>query len=372
MNKKIRIQHVVLSLQPGGLENGVVNVVNRLSPDRFQSQICCLKRGGKFTTRLKAGVPVHELDWQGGNSLALPLRIAVLFRRTRPDIVHTRNVEAFFYGFLGAKLAGIDCVVHSEHGRTFDDRRIRFHVQRWFSARTQAVCSVSRQLKQELAAHTGIPEKSIQVLPNGVDLDRFNPGDRSVARQLLGFSGGDLVIGSVGRLVEVKNYALLLKAVASLGRRDIAVVLVGDGPERQGLEQLSRSLGIAGAVRFLGHRDDVMSLLPALDIFVLPSASEGFSNTLLEAMASRVASVVSDVGGNPDIVSHGKEGLLFSSGDEQALAAQLRLLCSDPSLRKSMAAAARERAMQEFSIEAMIRRYENLYLRALTQPMRMR
>lgn len=372
MTEQIRIQHVVLSLQPGGLENGVVNIVNRLSPDRFHSQICCLKHGGEFSTRLKADIPVHEMGWRGGNSLALPLRLARLFRKTRPDIVHTRNAEAFFYGFLGAKLAGIDCVVHSEHGRTFDDRPIRFHVQRWFSARTRAICTVSRQLKHDLALHTGITEKRIQVLHNGVDLDRFHPGNRILARQSLGLHDGDIVIGSVGRLVAVKNYGLLLQAVALLGRRDIAVLLVGEGPERQALEQLSRSLGIESAVRFLGHRDDVMALLPAMDIFVLPSTSEGQSNTLLEAMASSVASVASDVGGNPDIVSHGKDGLLFKSGDEEALAACLQMLCNDVRLRESVAAAARKRVMQEFSIDAMIRRYEKLYSQVLSDSMRKR
>ncbi|HJW56712.1 MAG TPA: glycosyltransferase [Burkholderiaceae bacterium] len=369
MDNKIRIQHVVLSLQPGGLENGVVNIVNHLSPDRFQSHICCLKRSGEFGARLNAGIPVHEMGWRGGNSLSLPLRLARLFRKTRPDIVHTRNVEAFFYGFLGAKLAGVNCVIHSEHGRTFDDRPIRFHVQRWFSARTQAVCAVSRQLKRDLAFHTGIPENSIQVLHNGVDLARFNSGNRNRARQSLGLRDGDLVIGSVGRLVAVKNYALLLNAIAALGRRDIVVVLVGDGPERPALEQLSRALDIESMVRFLGHRDDVMTLLPAMDVFVLPSISEGHSNTLLEAMASGIASVVSDVGGNPDIVSHAKEGLVFGCGDQDALVACLGRLCGDAQLRRSMGAAARERVMHEFSIDAMIRRYEGLYVQALFDAM---
>jgi len=360
-NMKIHIQHVLLSLQPGGLENGVVNVVNRLAPDQFQSSICCLKHAGEFAARLGPEVTIHEMGWKGGNDLMLPFRLARLFRRTRPDIVHTRNAESFYYAFLGAKLAGIKCIIHSEHGRAFNDRPIRFRVQRWFSRHIQALFSVSRQLKGELVARIGIPEQRIQVLYNGVDLERFGSGQRAAVRRQLDLRESDIVVGSVGRLVPVKNYELLLKAVAALGRKDVMMVLVGEGPARAGLEALATSLGMEQQVRFLGHRDDVTSLLSAMDIFVLPSLNEGMSNTLLEAMASGVASIASDVGGNPEVITHERNGYLFASGDEAALIGQLRTLCSDAGLRGSLAAAGREHITREFSIQAMIARYEHLY-----------
>jgi sugar transferase (PEP-CTERM/EpsH1 system associated) len=366
MTEKIHVQHVVLSLQPGGLENGVVNVANRLSPDRFASSVCCLRQGGEFVARLRPGIPVHEMGWRGGNDARLPFRLARLFRETRPDIVHTRNAESFFYGFLGAKLAGIDCVVHSEHGRTFDDRAIRFRVQRWFTAHTQAVFAVSRQLRHDLVFHTRIPEQRIQVLPNGVDLNRFASGKREAARRALGLNDGELVVGSVGRLVAVKNYSLLLRSVAALGRQDVVVLLVGAGPERGALENLAKTLGIDGRMRFAGHRDDVTAMLAAMDVFVLPSISEGMSNTLLEAMATGAACVASNIGGNPDIVSHGKHGLLFDSGDEAGLTGCLTRLCADAALRRALGDAARARITCDFSIEAMIGRYEDLYLATLS------
>jgi sugar transferase (PEP-CTERM/EpsH1 system associated) len=361
MQKKIHIQHVLLSLQPGGLENGVVNVVNRLSAERFESSICCLKHAGEFSARINQGIPIHEMGWRSGNDPWLPIRLARLFRRTHPDIVHTRNAESFYYGFLGAKLAGIKCIVHSEHGRTFNDRPFRFRVQRWFSAYTQDVFAVSKQLRQDLAKHVGIPESRMQVLYNGVDLDRFGKGDRKTARQEMGVQETDLVVGSVGRLVTVKNYPLLLKSVAALGRTDVIAVLVGEGPARAELEALARSLGIEKSVRFLGHRDDVTRLLAGMDVFVLPSFSEGMSNTLLEAMASGAACVASNVGGNPELINHGIDGYLFESGDQQALMEYLRRLCDDADLRKAFGEAARARVVSEFSIQAMIARYENLY-----------
>lgn len=365
MAEKIHIQHVVLSLQPGGLENGVVNVVNGLPSDRFRSSVCCLKRAGEFASRITSGASIYEMGWKGGNDLRMPLRLARLFRETRPDIVHTRNVESFYYGFLGAKLAGIDCVIHSEHGRAFDDRPIRFWIQRLFSARTQAIFTVSGQLKRDLVAYTRIPEKNVRVLHNGVDIERFRSGGSRPARSEFGIREGDVVIGSVGRLVAVKNYPLLLKAVAALGRSDVSVVLVGGGPEEEGLRALAVSLGIRDRVHLLGHRDDVTSLLGLMDIFVLPSTNEGMSNTLLEAMATGLPCVASDVGGNPELVSHGKDGYLFASGDEAALKDRLLQLCGDASLRASLGEAARARIMRDFSIESMIGRYEALYTESL-------
>lgn len=361
MKKKIHVQHILLSLQPGGLENGVVNVVNRLSADRFQSSICCLKQAGEFAPRVGTGIPIREMGWQGGNDPWLPFRLARSFRETRPDVIHTRNVESFYYGFLGAKLAGIKWIVHSEHGRKFDDRPIRFRVQRWFSAHTQALFAVSKQLKNDIVMHVGIPEQRIHVLPNGVDLERFGSSDRTAVRRELGLRDTELVIGSVGRLVPVKNYSLLLTAVAALDRRDLVVVLVGEGSARASLELLAKSLGIDQQVRFLGHRDDVWSLLAAMDIFVLPSMNEGMSNTLLEAMASGVASIASDVGGNPEIVSHGLNGYLFASGDALKLTRHLQRLCCDADLRRNLGEAGRAHIVHEFSMQAMIARYEDLY-----------
>jgi sugar transferase (PEP-CTERM/EpsH1 system associated) len=362
---KIHIQHVLLSLQPGGLENGVVNVVNRLAPDQFQSSICCLKHAGEFAARVNPGTSIYEMGWKGGNDLQLPFRLARLFRKTRPDIVHTRNAESFYYGFLGAKLAGINCIVHSEHGRTFNDRAIRFRVQRWFSAYTHAMFAVTKELRGELVKHIGIPGERIQVLYNGVDLERFSANgrheERNEVRHTLGLSDSAVVIGSVGRLVPVKNYSLLLKAVKALGRADVVVMLVGEGKARTDLEALAKSLGINQQVRLLGHRDDVTSLLTAMDIFVLPSLNEGMSNTLLEAMASGIPSVASDIGGNPEIIADERNGFLFANNDEHALATCLQRLCSDSQLRTRIGQAGREHIANEFSIQAMIARYENLY-----------
>ena len=365
----IRVHHVVLSLQPGGLENGVVNVVNRLDTRRFASTVCCLKEAGEFARRIEnPGVQVHEMGLGRGIDWYLPLRLAKLFRHTRARIVHTRNAEAFFYGFLAAKLAGVPALVHSEHGRSFNDRQLRLTAQRVITRFTTAVFTVSEQLKSELVRHTGIPCDAIDVLPNGVDLDRFVSQDlqgRNAQREAWGLGPRDLVIGTVGRLAPVKNHALLVRAVASAGL-PAHVVLVGDGPERAALGALAETLGIASRVRFVGHSDEVGRQLAAFDVFALPSLNEGMSNTLLEAMAAALPVVVSDVGGNLEIVRDGIEGLSFPSGDEQALAERLGRLCGDASLRAQLGRRARDRVAAAFSIGAMVERYEELYERVLS------
>jgi len=371
----IRVLHVLLSLEPGGLENGVVNVINRLDRDRFVSSVCCLKHAGEFARRIEdPRVAIHELHWRGGNDPRLALRLAGLLRRTQPHIVHTRNAEPFFYGFAGAKLARAQALVHSEHGRKFDDRPARFAVQRWMSRHTDAIFAVSGQLKTDLVKYIGMPEASVEVLHNGVDLGRFDvaaragadAGARERARDALrrewGVPDSALVVGSVGRLVAVKNYALLLRAAASSGLA-IHVVLAGEGPERAALTALAASLGIASRVHLLGHSNDVDRVLGAFDVFVLPSFSEGMSNTLLEAMAAGVPPVASDVGGNGEIVRDGVDGRLFPSDDEAALRESLAALCRDAGERARLGAAARQRVLSTFDIRQMIAGYEQLYER---------
>jgi len=366
---RLHVLHVLLSLEPGGLENGVVNVVNGLDPRRFRSSVVCLKSAGEFARRITdPAVRIHEMGWRGGADVKLPLRLARLFRATRPHVVHTRNAESFFYGFAGAKLARVPRLVHSEHGRRFDDRAVRFTVQRLMTRWTDAVFTVSEQLKHDLVRHVGMPPGVVQVLHNGVDFDRFDHAaerpreDALRLRDALRIPADAMVVGSVGRLVPVKNYALLVRAVAA-GPADVQLVLAGDGPERGALEALARALDIAPRVHLIGHRDDIDRVLPAFDMFVLPSLSEGMSNTLLEAMACGVPVVASDVGGNREIVRQGVDGFLFASGDEAALAGHLARLQADPGLRERVGRVAREHVCTNFDLRAMVARYERLYER---------
>jgi sugar transferase (PEP-CTERM/EpsH1 system associated) len=373
MYTRLHIAHVVLSLQPGGLENGVVNIVNGLDGSGFRSTVICLKRRGEFAQRIVApAATIHEMGLKAGNDWTLPWRLARLLRREGVDIVHTRNAESFFYGCAAAKLGGIAHLVHSEHGRRFDDRPLRFHLQRLLSRGTDAIFAVSQQLKQDLCRHIGLKQEDIDVVYNGVDLARFGRGGRGIARAKLGLPESAVVVGSVGRLVSVKNYALLLRALRDPALARVHAVLIGEGPERAALEDLVRGAGMGDRVKLLGHRDDVHALLGGLDIFVLPSLSEGMSNTLLEAMACAVPPVASHVGGNGEIIVDGVSGRLFPNGDETALRDVLVELCSEEQRRDSLGDAARHRVMSAFDLEVMVRNYEALYERVASATLELR
>ena len=361
----VHVCHLVLSLEPGGLENGVVNVVNGLDPGEFRSSVCCLQRSGEFAARLRPHVPVSVMGLQPGNDPVLPLRLAKLLRRTGVDIVHTRNAEPFFYGYLAARLARIPVVVHSEHGRTFPEQPLRAMIQRLMLRGVDAAFAVSAQLRADLVRQLGIDGSRMEVLYNGVDTGSFRPSD-ALLRQPRA-AGGRLRIGTVGRLVAVKNYALLLKAFARLPPGECQLVLAGEGPERAALEKLADDLGIRDRTEFAGHRDDVPDLLRTLDVFVLPSFSEGMSNTLLEAMATGVAVVASDVGGNREIIEGERSGLLFPSEDTAAATAQLQRLAASADLRHALGSAGAARVRGTFSIEAMLGRYAELYRRVWRQ-----
>jgi glycosyltransferase involved in cell wall biosynthesis len=225
---------------------------------------------------------------------------------------------------------------------------------------------VSEQLRRDLVTHLRVSERRFDVIYNGVDTSRVGAADRGAARAALGAGPAEIVVGSVGRLVPVKNYELLVRAfgrVAGSRRTPLRLVLVGDGPERAALARAAVAAGVDRTTAFLGHREDVADLLVGFDVFVLPSISEGLSNTLLEAMAARVPVVASDVGGNREIVQEGRSGVLFASRDEAGLAERLAQIVDDPGLRAELGRAGRERVERRFSMGAMIESYEALYER---------
>jgi sugar transferase (PEP-CTERM/EpsH1 system associated) len=369
--ERIHIQHVVLSLRPGGLENGVVNVVNSLDPQRFRSSACCLDTAGSFAERLKPEVEVRVLGRKAGLDLGLFWRLARLFRSTRTAVVHTRNPEALLYGALAARLARVPGLVYSEHGRETPERPRLRRAQRLLSRLVDANVAVSEDLRRLLVDEVGIPRDAVTVVYNGVDCERFRPGKRAGARQRWGVAPSTIVIGSVGRLVPGKSYETLLRAARGLPAKT-EIWLIGDGPQRPELEGLARGLLPPGRARFLGHRDDLPEILPAFDVFVLPSLSEGVSNTLLEAMACGLPPVVSRVGGNTEVVQEDLSGLVFAPGDERELARVLLGLCASSERRTTLGMRAAERVRCHFSLEEMVSHYDRIYTEVVGRRGRLR
>jgi sugar transferase (PEP-CTERM/EpsH1 system associated) len=365
------VAHVVHSLETGGLENGVVNLVNTAG-FRFRHMIVCMTTAGPLRARLDRGVEVVTIGKRPGHDLPALIRLVRLLRAVRPAIVHSRNWAAFD-AIPAARLAGVGVIVHGEHGREATDpegrsgRRNR--IRRMLHPLVSQFVTVSRDLERWLIEDVRLPARKVTAIANGVDLTRFGHLDRREARRSLGLPDGSLVLGTVGRLDPVKDQAALLRAFADLlpAHPEAWLILAGDGPCREELLGLAASLQIGERVRFLGDRSDVAVVLAAMDLFVLPSIAEGMSNTLLEAMASSLPVVATRVGGNLELIEEGTNGRLVPARNPGALTAAIASYLDDSHLRVLHGKASRARVEGAFSLERMSHAYMNLYDRLLAR-----
>jgi sugar transferase (PEP-CTERM/EpsH1 system associated) len=360
--------HVVYALQPGGMEFGVLKLVNGLSPDRIANAVCSTNPAGDMKALLQPNAALFELRRRAGNDPRLVRDLYRLFKRERPDIVHTHAWGTLVEGLLAARMAGVPVVVHGEHG-TLQLRARQRWVQRRAWAAADQVLSVSSRLAERMAAETRFPLDRIRVIRNGVDLTRFGGRNRAAARAALQLDAGTRVAVAVGRLVPVKDHSSLLEAAELMARqsRGFTLLLAGDGPLRSALTERANALGLSDFVRVLGHRADIEVVLNAADVFVQSSVSEGLSNTILEAMASALPVVATRVGGADEMVEQGVTGLLVEPSSAPALAAALGSLLFDAPRARTMGEAGRIRAESEFSLGGMMRRYEALYARLASE-----
>lgn len=365
----LRVLHVVNRLDLGGTESGIMKVIAGLDNQEFTHAVCTARgHSAAFAQRHDFAGPLFDAAGAASAARFLVPRFARIMRQYRPHIVHSRNwgaIEAVF----AARLTGVPVVIHSEHGYELDmlaglplRRRV---FRRLAYAAADAVFTVSSDLRDYHARQACVSRAHIQVLANGVDTERFapRPEAKSATRARLGLPQSSLVIGAVGRLVPIKGHSLLLQAASLLAQRgvDVSVALAGDGPELECLRSVAASSGLASRVFFVGACKEVPDFLNALDVFVLPSISEGMSNTLLEAMSSGVAVVASRVGGNVELIEDGVSGLLFDVGDVAGLAEQLSHLLATPERCNALAGAARSRVMACYRLDSMLESYRNLY-----------
>jgi sugar transferase (PEP-CTERM/EpsH1 system associated) len=376
----LKIVHVVHSLEVGGLENGVVNLINRLDGGCFTQVVCCLKGSGKLAERIeRKDVEIIELGLSADGFRFPVLKLSRVFRRIAPHMVHTRGwgtVDAVF----AARLAGVPRVVHGEHGREWDDREgsnwKRNQIRRLVGLMVNRYVVVCKFFHSWLRQKCRVAEKKILHIPNGVDTTKFHPlcAERKeqspetrfalgALRARLGLPVEGVLLGSVGRLDPVKDFPTLLKAFAK-ARRDFPkahLVVVGDGPLRRALASLAAELGLDSSVHWLGEREDVALLYRCFDLFVQASLFEGMSNTILEAMASGLAVVATDTGGNSELITSGENGRLVPVGDSESLARALSDYLRDSSRRQAHGQKSREIAAGNFDLSLMASRYAGLY-----------
>lgn len=363
------VVHVVNSLAVGGLENGVINLVNSTGGDLHHAIVCLIEEGA-MRSRLRPEIPVFVLGKRPGQDPGAFVRLVALLRRLRPAIVHSRNWAAFD-AVPAARLAGVRRVVHGEHGRDIHDPEGRNAKRNWIRRRCAPMVShfvaVSRDLERWLRESVRVPADRVSTIPNGVDLSRFVQAGRLQAREGLGLVPEAPVICTVGRLDPVKDQVGLVRAFAGLlpAHPEATLVIAGEGPCRDGLARVSVDLGVANRVRLLGECRDVPGVLNAADVFALPSIAEGMSNTVLEAMASGLPVVATRVGGNPELVEDDVTGRLVPIRDPAALREALAAYLDDPHLRAMHGKASRQRVVECFSLERMCRDYTDLYRRLL-------
>jgi L-malate glycosyltransferase len=360
----VRVVHVVYELRHGGMELGVLKLTNALDATRIQSAICSTRPAPALRHLAGPGVRLFELDRRPkGNDPRVAWSLYALFRRERPHIVHTHAWGTLLEGVIAARLARVPIVVHGEHGTLQVSMRQRWPQRLAWSCVDQ-VLSVSSRLGERMAREVGFPVGRIRTIRNGVDVARFRRVEKAEARAALGVPAEGFVAVTVGRLVRVKDHARLLDAVARLRQDGLPVTLLiaGDGPLKSDLEQQSERLGMQKHVHMLGHRQDVEIVLAAGDVFVLPSRSEGLSNTILESMAAGLPVVATRVGGADEMVIDGRTGILVRPECIDDLVTALRAVMSNPSMCYAMGQAGRERVEAEFDIAKMAREYESLYL----------
>jgi sugar transferase (PEP-CTERM/EpsH1 system associated) len=363
--RPIRILHVLHAFSAGGLENGVVNIINR-SPEHLVHELCLLSHGGEFIQRLNRPVIYHELNRRAGNDPRLIFRLQKLFRSRDFDIIHTRNWSAFD-GILAACLTPGPIVIHGEHGRDISDpsgmKHHRNMARRALAFRTKKFVAVSKDLYRWLQLTVRVPQSKLEFIPNGVDTDRFYPARDLEFRRQLGIEDDEFVVGTIARLDPVKNHEGLINAVRFLnsGARKVRLIIVGEGPNRPNVESALKCLDSRPGPLLLGYRGDVDRLYRTFDLFVLNSFAEGMSNTLLEAMASGLPIVCTSVGGNTELVADGHRGRTVRPGDDAALAESMREYLVSPEIRARHAHNARQFVMECFSLDRMVEKYVSLY-----------
>jgi len=377
LKKPPLIAHVIHHLGVGGLENGLVNLINHIPPNRYRHAIICQKGYTDFRHRItRNDVEIIALNKQEGNDFKLYLNLFKALRQLKPDIVHTRNLGTM-EAQLVAVVARVKARVHGEHGRDIFDlsgqNRKYNLLRKIISPFINHFITVSKDLETWLTQTIGVSPKKITQIYNGVDNNRFNTGlNQHVDLSPLGFfDENTFVIGSVGRMAAVKDYPTLVHAFIQAlksepsARQNLRLLIVGDGITRNECTEIARKANIESLVWFPGERSDIPALMQSMNLFVLPSLGEGISNTILEAMSCGLPVVATHVGGNIELVKEGVTGKLIEPGNQNEITEAILTYYSNTQLAEDHGNAARQQIEENFSMDAMMTAYLSVYDKVL-------
>jgi glycosyltransferase involved in cell wall biosynthesis len=360
----IRIAHLFDTRGPGGAETVLVTLVRGLDPSKFQS-FPCIREKSWMREQLRAHDCVfHFLQDARSYDLSFLAGLVKFLRQQKINVVHSHEFFMNVYGTMAARLANIPSVV-TVHGQVdYASQKLRRRLAcRWMSVGSRMVM-VSNQLGGRFHKEVGVDRKRMRTIYNGIDTDAFQENNNlPELRSELGLPEGVPIVGMVGNLYPVKGYPYFIRAMKLVKKDfpDVRVIICGRGKLQRELELLANECGLADSVSFLGFRADVPRLLQLMDVFVLSSLTEGLSLSILEAMAAGKPTVVTDVGGNHEIVVEGETGFLIPPENPVAIAEKVCCLLRDRALGLEMGRNGRQRTRDRFSRERMVQAYQELY-----------
>ena len=360
------ILHITYDMNIGGTEQVIRNLVEGLDPVRFKSSILCIDGTiGPWGQELQQkGFQHFCLQRKPGFDLDIIKATRKLILEHKVDIVHCHQYTPYTYGWFGSLFTGKP-IIFTEHGRFYPDfsspkRRFINPILQW---RTAAITAISAATKQALVDFEFLSADKIDVIYNGIADTRVTPSPTLASE--LGLQSGDIVLGTISRLDPIKNQTMMLRAFQRAHKElpNLKLLVVGDGPQRDELHALSKELNLNDSVIFTGFQPKPQAYLALMDVFLLPSLSEGTSMTLLEAMSFGKPSIATAVGGTPEILQHQETGLLTANKDEDGLTHAMLTLGGSETLRKTYGSQARQHYEKRFTLSAMTRQYEALYER---------
>jgi glycosyltransferase involved in cell wall biosynthesis len=363
--KKLRVMHVIIGQGFGGLENVMLDLVRKGDKERFEHYILCLGTPDVIRDKLEeSGATVLDLGFGEGLHPGLPPAIRKVVNEYAIDVVHSHDYKPFFYTTLGCLGKRGLAKVYTEHSSILSMGRRHQRIGRLFARFNDAMVMVSYHLQRYWADQVGLPAKDSMVIHNGIDTDLFaHQADRESLKGEFGLEG-KLVVGTALRLNEQKGLQYLVAAAPAVKKRfpEARFLVIGEGPLRDDLIGRARELGVDDVFLFPGYRKDVSRILPAFDIYVLPSLWEGLPLGMIEAMLAKLPIVATTVGGVPEVLADGDTALLVPPADSEALAGALCRLASSADLRRRLAERGRDHALAQYSLQKMVHTYETLYL----------
>lgn len=369
MNKVKKILHLNNTSSMGGAEQVILDLAALIDSEKFKSYVSAFREGELVFEMRKRNI---RFLWLKESTQVYDYKflknITRLIKENRIDLIHSHTWGTDFYGYWASKILGVPMLA-TVHNRYYIfekwTRRLSYKV---LINHIQKIVAVSKDIQNLLKKDLKLLPQKIKLIYNGIDTSRFEKKfDQEMLRKELNLSKGDLILGNVGNLREVKDHHTLILSFSKVSPffPQAKLLIIGEGELKSNLLKLRAELGLENKVLLLGHRDDIPSLLNLMDIFILSSRLEGCSISILEAMASGKPVIATSVGGNPELVQEGKTGFLVPSAEPEKLAKTTIQLLKDEKQRKKMGEEGKKRVKEKFSRETMVKNYEELYFQIL-------